>query len=278
VTLPPRPDMTRLRDLARGLQRACVAGEPQALARLVAVFPALPAADIALAKAQTVIAREHGFSSWPKLKTEVEALRRKRAQKTAKAAAKAARDAARAAFIDQEVSEVTAFALRGDPVAWVARPPRYGRTIGIVVRDRVAADPSVWAKMVDMLIAGLAHPNPNVRFECAHALDGWDDGRAAPALAALLDDPVPRVRWMAMHALVCDACKAEPAPWSQDICRRIAAHLLTDPSVKVRRHAAYEVLHCAPELATRTLTAVLERESDPTTLKTARESLKRLQG
>ena len=155
-------------------------------------------------------------------------------------------------------------------------PSPHGRAIGLQVRDRIAADPPLWAQVVDVLLSGLAHDNPKVRFECAHALDSYDDGRAPAHLAPLIDDPVPRVRWMAMHALVCDGCKSEPAPWSADICRRIAARLLSDPSVKVRRHAAYEITRCGEALATETLTALLAQESDDLTRKVAEQGLKRL--
>ena len=65
--LPERADIDQLRRQARELLRAAVAGELEALARLRAV-PGRPA----LAAAQLAIAREHGFRSWPALRSEVE--------------------------------------------------------------------------------------------------------------------------------------------------------------------------------------------------------------
>ncbi len=270
--LPAKPDMTRLRDLARELQRACRAGAPEALERLAAVFPGLSAEGLPLAKAQTVLAREHGFTSWPTLKSEVEARRCRKPQKGSALTRKASDIAA---LVETDYLQMASFAEQGEPER-LLEIRRFGRAIGTAARDRVAGEPALWAKVVDVLLAGLNHANPKVRYECAHALDTYDDGRAAPFLSPLIDDPVPRVRRMAIHALVCDACKSAPAPWSEDICARVSDHLLNDPSVQVRRHASYEIGRCEPDLARRTLERVLVQETDETTVKWARLALKRL--
>jgi phosphoribosylaminoimidazole-succinocarboxamide synthase len=73
--LPPNPDLRRLRDLARTLQRDCRSGDPSSQRRLLSVFPDADAAQVVLSKALTVVAREHGYPSWPRLKAEVEARR-----------------------------------------------------------------------------------------------------------------------------------------------------------------------------------------------------------
>ena len=65
--LPERADIDQLRRKARELLRAAVAGEPEALARLRAVSE-----RPTLAAAQLAVAREHGFRSWPALRSEVE--------------------------------------------------------------------------------------------------------------------------------------------------------------------------------------------------------------
>ena len=75
--LPRNPDLRRLRDLARTLQRHCRSGDPAAQGRLLAVFPDADAAQAPLAKALAVVAREHGYASWPRLKAAVEAMRAK---------------------------------------------------------------------------------------------------------------------------------------------------------------------------------------------------------
>ncbi len=68
--LPDRADIDQLRRQARELLRAAAAGEPEALARLRAVSE-----RPTLAAAQLAIAREHGFRSWPALRSEAESRR-----------------------------------------------------------------------------------------------------------------------------------------------------------------------------------------------------------
>jgi hypothetical protein len=57
------------RDLLHGLQR----GDPYALRRCHVVDPSDPMFNPALDHARFIIAREHGFSSWRKLKEHVDA-------------------------------------------------------------------------------------------------------------------------------------------------------------------------------------------------------------
>ena len=65
--LPDRPDLAQLRRQARELQRAAADGDEDALRRLGAV-----ATRPTLAAAQLVLAREHGYPSWARLKAEIE--------------------------------------------------------------------------------------------------------------------------------------------------------------------------------------------------------------
>jgi uncharacterized protein len=65
--LPARPDLDQLRRQAKDLLRAAKRGDAAALARMGAVSKRL-----SLDAAQLALAREHGFASWARLKTEVE--------------------------------------------------------------------------------------------------------------------------------------------------------------------------------------------------------------
>ena len=68
--LPPRPSLEFEHKEAKALLRRLRAGNPDALARARARHPALDVsapARIRLADAQLVIAREYGFTSWPRL-------------------------------------------------------------------------------------------------------------------------------------------------------------------------------------------------------------------
>src|SRR5882724_5383311 len=69
--LPARPSLEQLQKLAKELLRQFRAGESSALERF-------PAANLRqepmLADAQFVLARDHGFETWAKLKQHVESL------------------------------------------------------------------------------------------------------------------------------------------------------------------------------------------------------------
>jgi ankyrin repeat protein len=78
--LPARPNLEQLKKQAKSLLHAAQARDGDALSRFAAL-PAfsgkslddIDAADLALHDAQSVIAREYGFPSWPALREEVEA-------------------------------------------------------------------------------------------------------------------------------------------------------------------------------------------------------------
>ncbi len=67
AVLPSTPDLEQLRRQAKELLASAKEGNPSALARIESVSPRL-----ILSSAQLALAREYGFSSWPKLKLEVE--------------------------------------------------------------------------------------------------------------------------------------------------------------------------------------------------------------
>src|SRR5260370_17094460 len=68
TVLPAQPDLDHLRRQARDLLRAARAGDSAAAERIHAVSE-----ELNLTAAQRAVAREYGFASWAKLKTEVQA-------------------------------------------------------------------------------------------------------------------------------------------------------------------------------------------------------------
>src|SRR5258708_23231308 len=68
TTLPSRPSLDHLRRQARNLLRAAQAGDTGSAARIGVVSQRLT-----LAAAQLAVARQYGFASWGRLKTEGEA-------------------------------------------------------------------------------------------------------------------------------------------------------------------------------------------------------------
>jgi uncharacterized protein len=65
--LPDRPDTDQLRRQARELHRAAQGGDAGALRRLQRVSD-----KVTLSTAQLALARDYGFSSWRRLRDEVE--------------------------------------------------------------------------------------------------------------------------------------------------------------------------------------------------------------
>lgn len=82
--LPSNPNLDHLKHQARDLLKAHAAGDPEASQRLREFHPrfrgaadaSLRSAQLALSDAQLAIAREYGFPSWARLKTQVERLER----------------------------------------------------------------------------------------------------------------------------------------------------------------------------------------------------------
>ena len=74
-SLPARPSLEQLKKRAKELLRAIRAADPAALVRLRDHL-SRHAPDATLADAQLVIAREHGFASWARLKRHVQSIER----------------------------------------------------------------------------------------------------------------------------------------------------------------------------------------------------------
>jgi hypothetical protein len=74
ASLPQDPDLDQLRTRARELQRAVRRGDPDARERVARWHPAPPPAGdgFPLTAAQLVLARQHGFPSWARMRRYVE--------------------------------------------------------------------------------------------------------------------------------------------------------------------------------------------------------------
>ena len=135
-----------------------------------------------------------------------------------------------------------------------------------------------YSPLVDALIEGLGHANPRVRFDCAHLMDHLADERCAEPLRRLVDDPVPRVRRVALHSLGCDACKLTPLPADDGLVALTIERALADPSINVRRHATSGLGgRCSDPRAVAALQTLLARETDPAIRRNARRALRRHQ-
>ena len=98
------------------------------------------------------------------------------------------------------------------------------------------------AVLSDEVVAGLcdgvADPSPQVRWWSIQLLDHVPDQRALVAFAAALEDPVPRVRRNAAHALGCIACKpAWEGQLPAGVLNQLDSMAENDPNAKVRAEA-----------------------------------------
>lgn len=69
---PNPPNIENIRKRAKSLLKALKAGNPDAIARISQHHPRAGKAQMRLADAQLVLAKELGYSSWPKLKEDAE--------------------------------------------------------------------------------------------------------------------------------------------------------------------------------------------------------------
>jgi len=120
--------------------------------------------------------------------------------------------------------------------------------------------------------AGLRHPDWRVRDYCTKALDHLVDSDAFGDLIGLLDDPNPRVRADALHAIVCDRCKSTTCrPAKADVLAPALRLLAHDPYGGVRATAVEVVgryAHDDPDAAA-ALVAARDGDAEPTVRKKA---------
>ena len=267
--LPPNPNLEQLKHRAKDLLRASRERDLRALLRIEQYLPDRSGAA-ALADAQLVIAREHGFASWPILKQHVEGL----AAEQRRAAPRG--ESPQKLRIKQIAAQVTALAEQRAidrllPCLWI------GARDGLALRAYLV-ETGGYALLVDALLSAADDSRPRIRFGVAQAMDHFADARCAAPLRRMLRDPVPRVRWAALHSLSCGECKLAPIAQSEDLVELVIELALTDPSLRVRRVAAYTLGgNCYDRRAVIALQTLLAHEIDPALLRSARWALGRWQ-
>lgn len=223
ATLPAHPNLDQLRHQAKDLLRAARSGDAAAAAQLRAVTATAAAASGSerqtLAGAQLAVARSYGFSSWPKLKAEVEARAASLDQKAV-------------AFCVASVQDWTGLAVR----LLAETPELAGHSLAIAlmlgdaarVRDEIERDP-----------AAATRADPQTGWTPLHAVcaSRWhqlDPGRADGLVATarlLLDagaDPNARIRpggiSAGSSALRCATGSASAGVGSEAIMRLLLEH------------------------------------------------------
>lgn len=276
-SLPSRPDLDHLKTQARELQRAYNLGEHTAQQRFAQYLPSAisrqPLVDgrrlAPLAQALTVLAREYGFTSWPLLRQHVV---RVRAEQVDVRQVVSPSPTSRQQLIALMAERLAGAAEQGDLEA-VFAALRIGGRDGDDVRALLVAQ-GRFTRVINVLLTGVAHQNARVRFLTAQAMDHWADERCAAPLSVMLHDPVPRVRWAALHSLQCETCKLAPLSTVPDLTDTVVTLALTDPSIKVRRVATWELGQLCPDIrAVAALEQLCVQETDLTVLRNARQSL-----
>ncbi len=278
-TLPPSPNLEQLKNQAKDLLRAYRLGDQQARLRIQAYLPrpedaASTSPDgtgVRLSDALLVVAREYGFPSWPRLRAFVVAARATQdvAPDTGSSPTSQVETPSR---IEQMADRLIAFAEQRDVERVLA-------TVHAPLRDMLAVraylvEHRAHALVVDTLLVGLEDPRPRVRFLAAQAMDHFADQRCEEPLRRLLDDPVPRVRWAAIHSLSCDGCKIAPLTPDGDMVGRLIELATTDPSIRVRRVAAYTLGgYCSDPRTSAALESLLARETDRAVVRNTRWAL-----
>ena len=229
LKLPSRADTSRLRALAKILVADLRKADEGSLRRVRQWFPEVTPHAATLSQAQTALAREYGFSSWTSMITEVERRAEKRKERIARK--------------ERELGDTAALAEFWFSLAEAGDLDRLWQSFGVAAsriesaRELMLKSPERHDRFLVVLVDGLSHAKPRARFEFAHLLDTFGDARCIEPLKKLMDDAVPRVRWMAMHALTCHACNPETCPHDPALVARIAHHARADESMAVRRHA-----------------------------------------
>jgi len=136
--------------------------------------------------------------------------------------------------------------------------------------DPARARPAYWCLVaggpaaLPAVRVGLRHERGGVRAGCAEALDHLVDEASFPLLVACLDDPEPRVRVNALHALACDRCKNNGCrPDKAAVLPPAIRCLRHDPNRHVRAIAAGVVGRCAHSDAAAATALVEARDLDP---------------
>jgi HEAT repeat protein len=190
-----------------------------------------------LTQAQLVVAREYGFPSWAQLAGWVE----------------------RGEIPGKLSAQVELLGVR------------HWRVIRAAEEALTAAGPAGIAAAIE----GLSHPSPRVRQGAAGYLDHHADDSCVSKLTALaLHDPVPYVRRVAIHALLCQRCK--PAPLTGDVLPLLLRVAREDPTPRVRAEALWGLSQQPRDArVVQTLTTILRGETHPKVRGLAHYALKR---
>ena len=237
--LPEHPSLQQLKKQAKDLLESLHQGDQIALHRFSRCFPVSEdnRSTFKLTQAQLVLAREQGFPSWSQL----------------------------AAWVRDSTLPTT-------PAPLVqllgARTHRVRKAVELRLESFSKAG-------IDAAIVGLSDPDPRVRYGAADFMDHHADEDCAAKLRDMaLNDPVPYVRDMALHALGCQRCK--PEPLAVDILDILILRAKTEEGWKKRQGAVWSLSQRDRDLVVQeALQYVADHDPHPEVARAAAWGLKR---
>lgn len=126
-----------------------------------------------------------------------------------------------------------------------------------------AAGPDRTEHLLEAVIDGFDHDDPQVRKWCVALMDHHATESCIDPLREMLHDPRAAVRRHAVHSIGCQSCKADPL--DLDIIDLLIERVRTDSSIRVRRAATHMLGNQPPDERARAFLADLsERASDET--------------
>jgi hypothetical protein len=237
--LPQNPSLEQLKHQAKEFIESLHQGDLRSTQRFARCFQVTPENrdTVKLTQAQLVLAREHGFPSWQQLS-----------------------------------AWVTDRALPTSPEALVQMLASRTSRVRAVVQVQLE---SLGKAGVDAAIAGLSDPDPRVRYGAADFMDHHADEDCVEKLRDMaLNDPLPFVRDMALHALGCQRCK--PEPLAVDTLDIMILRARTEESWKKRRGAVWSLSQRNKDPGVKeTLLDIAEHDPDPRVAQAARWGVKR---
>lgn len=132
--LPDDADLDHLRGQCRTLQRAVRSGDPDAVRR-VAAYGFVADGSFPLSSAQLVVAREYGFTGWPRLKHHLDTIARYRWDPAEQTAAESAAESPADRFCRLACLGYTSS----------DGPERWSRAAELLAADPAVVDRSIWA-------------------------------------------------------------------------------------------------------------------------------------
>ncbi len=237
--LPQNPSLEQLKRQAKELLKALHQGDPTAHQRFGRCFEVTPEnrTTFKLSQAQLVLARDQGFASWQQL-----------------------------------AAWVTDRTLPADPAQLVQIMGSRSKRVRAAVQIELE---SFGKAGVDAAIKGLSDPDPRVRCGAADFMDHHADEDCIEKLRDMaLNDPVPYVRDMALHALGCQRCK--PEPLAVDTLDIVILRAKTEESWKKRRGGVWTLAQRNMDPGVKeALQYIADHDPDPRVVEAARHGLRR---